>query len=1153
MNTPSPARLSRPGFLAAWFGTLALTLAVIAQTAGTAAAANAPIIGVEQGGSALTSGSSIVDFKSSPVGIAVSLTFTIRNTGTADLTGVGSTIVGTNKDDFTVTPPPTATVAAAGSTYFTVAFKPKASGLRAAALLIASNDSTNSLFNIGLTGTGLAPLIVVEEPLGTGLISGSSTVDFGSVKVSDTPNTLKFTIRNTGQEDLKVSAVTTGGANSEDFEVTTPTTATVATGGIATFTVAVAFNPKANGVRTAILQIASNDTTQSPFKITLTGTGRAPVIGVDGPDGTGLTSGTSTVDFGPSILGSSPQYTPSPLTFTITNTGPEDLTVSAVSTGGNSSQDFVVTQPTIKTVATGVSTTFTVNLKPSVIGKRTATLNITSNDLTQSPFTVFLTGNGMATQDPVIVVEEPAGHALTSDSGTVSFGSALVTGATPKTLTFTIRNAGINPLLVDSVTPDGTNMAEFVVSQFTDKTTVTAQPPTDSTTFTVTFNPPPINGTGTRFATIHVVSDDPATHSFDIHVTGVGTTSPTPVIEVEEPVGISLIPEVSMVDFGPSSVSSPVTMTFTIKNPGTASLTGVAATITRYGIASTEYKVTASPAPTVLPGDSTTCTVTFTPLIGGLLVGTLHITSNDQQHPVFDIYLKGLGLAVPLPVIAVEDASGNNLRSGHSVVDFGSELVVGGTPFSMTFTIKNTGTADLTGIVAFVTKGDAISPDFTVSASPHTTVAFGGGDSTTVTVDFNPSAAGTRTGTLRIKSNSPMHHSFNIYLTGNGMAEAAPLIEVGQQDGTTLVPGISKVNFGSSLIGSAVTQTLTISNTGTADLTVIDASSITTADGNNSEDFTLAASPDQTVAPRHSTTLIVAFNTKTGGLHSATLHITSKELPPFDIPVTGMGTTDGTAPAIAVEQPAGNCLTSDVSTVTFPTVRPHGMASMTFTVRNTLAARGLSSASNLRITNITLSGTNADEFQVFMIPGMSIEAGRHATFKVLFRPTSIENKKQASLSIYWNDPEIPSKSPFVVTLQGSSTETAPIVQAASVTAMDFTLPAVGDGGDDTGSGDMLAQFAQGITDVAPFFEIVTVDGQDWPAISFRRWKSPGSLIYVVEESTDMLNWTPVPTPWQLAGPIEDDGYGCERLTVLASEPVTAGRECYLRVRVQDGP
>jgi alpha-tubulin suppressor-like RCC1 family protein len=109
----------------------------------------------------MQSGADIVDGGSKSFGFASggrsSLTFIIKNTGNADLTGMGLSIDGTDAAMFSVAALPVAPVAGpSGSTTFTVNFAPTSSGDKTAALHIASNDSDESPYDITLTGTGLS-------------------------------------------------------------------------------------------------------------------------------------------------------------------------------------------------------------------------------------------------------------------------------------------------------------------------------------------------------------------------------------------------------------------------------------------------------------------------------------------------------------------------------------------------------------------------------------------------------------------------------------------------------------------------------------------------------------------------------------------------------------------------------------------------------------------------------------------------------------------------------------------------------------------------------------------------------------------------------------------------------------------------------------
>lgn len=92
------------------------------------------------------------------VGASTNLNFTIRNTGLADLTGLGITVDGADAEIFTVTVDPTAPVPPSGSTAFAVQFAPTNPGDKAAALHIASNDPDEDPYDIDLTGRGLTAL-----------------------------------------------------------------------------------------------------------------------------------------------------------------------------------------------------------------------------------------------------------------------------------------------------------------------------------------------------------------------------------------------------------------------------------------------------------------------------------------------------------------------------------------------------------------------------------------------------------------------------------------------------------------------------------------------------------------------------------------------------------------------------------------------------------------------------------------------------------------------------------------------------------------------------------------------------------------------------------------------------------------------------------
>jgi hypothetical protein len=81
-------------------------------------------------------------------------TFTIRNTGTATLSGLVVRVGGTHAGDFIAGSLRTSSLAPGASTTFTVRFAPRAKGIRNATIRIGSNDADENPFDIVVSGLG---------------------------------------------------------------------------------------------------------------------------------------------------------------------------------------------------------------------------------------------------------------------------------------------------------------------------------------------------------------------------------------------------------------------------------------------------------------------------------------------------------------------------------------------------------------------------------------------------------------------------------------------------------------------------------------------------------------------------------------------------------------------------------------------------------------------------------------------------------------------------------------------------------------------------------------------------------------------------------------------------------------------------------------
>jgi uncharacterized delta-60 repeat protein len=119
-------------------------------------------------------------------------------------------------------------------------------------------------------------------------------------------------------------------------------------------------------------------------------------------------------------------------------------------------------------------------------------------------------------------------------------------------------------------------------------------------------------------------------------------------------------------------------------------------------------------------------------------------------------------LPAPLPEIAVEQPQGRDIADGGTVS--AGRTVLGATT-SLSFTIKNQGAADLTGIAVLLDGAD--SAMFHLVASPAAVVA-GPEGFTTFTVDFIPTSAGLKTAALHISNNDADEGPYDVVLTGLG-------------------------------------------------------------------------------------------------------------------------------------------------------------------------------------------------------------------------------------------------------------------------------------------------------------------------------------------------------------------------------------------------
>lgn len=118
-----------------------------------------------------------------------------------------------------------------------------------------------------------------------------------------------------------------------------------------------------------------------------------------------------------------------------------------------------------------------------------------------------------------------------------------------------------------------------------------------------------------------------------------------PEIVVERDPNHSLTDNTGFVDFGAALPANNTVRTFTIRNTGTAPLTGLF--IIEDGSNPPDFAFSALSSNSVNPGGTATFSVTFTPLSAGAKTAAIYIASNDADENTFDIELRGTG-GVPI-------------------------------------------------------------------------------------------------------------------------------------------------------------------------------------------------------------------------------------------------------------------------------------------------------------------------------------------------------------------------------------------------------------------------------------------------------------------------------------------------------------------------
>ena len=235
-------------------------------------------------------------------------------------------------------------------------------------------------------------------------------------------------------------------------------------------------------------------------------------------------------------------------------------------------------------------------------------------------------------------------------------------------------------------------------------------------------------------------------------------------------------------------------------------------------------------------------------------------------------------------------------------------------------------------------------------------------------------------------------------------------------DGDVTPSGLDNTLFATFVVSTpSAPKTFRIQNTGNANLTISNISMI----GGNPGDFTFpAVSFPFTILPGASYDIVVTFTPGAAGTRNTTLTITSNDSNEATYNFTIQGT--GSATALVEINVKGNGQSIPDNSIypqgtnwtNFPVTLQGGSSTRIFTIEN-LGTTSLSLTGASPYIQIT--GANASQFSVTVIPSNAIAGGGSTTFEITFSPTS-GGTKNATILIYSNDSD---ENPYNFNIRGT--------------------------------------------------------------------------------------------------------------------------------------
>lgn len=455
----------------------------------------------------------------------------------------------------------------------------------------------------------------IDVSYGNQVVPIGDHIDFGTVIEAASGRTLAFTVRNRGDQDLMLGAISLP----EGFRVKEGLSARIPPHRRDTFKIELMTDVP--GVKSGVLRFDTNDPNESPYEFVIAGEVTEANLGAPNVRVLCVSCDNEPVRFGSTVdFGTSQKYGGGALQkFRVFNDGDQTLHLGELQVP----EGFRLIGRLSETIRPGRSDDFILLMKTDAEGMKSGKVQFASTAPNAGTFEFAVVGEVAQRNQAELDVrlnDDPVRSGSVVDFGAVQQGNS------PRERTFTVVNRGTRTLTLGAIeVPDGFVLIEGLSPKLR---------PGASDTFTVQM---PTQALGLKSGVLRWASNDPNEALYELMIQGevldakLDATNQAAIRVYCQSNG-QTVPNGGTVSFS----STAPTKTFFVYNDGKSNLT-LGNFLLPSGSGYSKSGQTAAP---IAPGGSASFTITMNPSVAGSNPVLLQIVNNDPLKNPFKINLK---------------------------------------------------------------------------------------------------------------------------------------------------------------------------------------------------------------------------------------------------------------------------------------------------------------------------------------------------------------------------------------------------------------------------------------------------------------------------------------------------------------------------------